>query len=111
MAAHLTKPELELMFHSARNFLAPDIVNEDTLTYVLATKVIGFFFGDKWLHENVHLLSEAPPKKPASGREYLLADYDSGDDELRHIDRVWRLAEHVFNMQSVGGMEWRGESR
>jgi hypothetical protein len=65
--------------------------------YSLSLSLLGAFFGQEWLDRN--LLASAPSP------DFLRRNPESLDDAHAHFSRVIFLAEGIFNLQRVSGLE------
>src|SRR5687768_5511171 len=75
--------------------------------YGLATEVLRFFFGNNWTNQNAFSNHTEVDRRHRSGRMFLKTDNDSADDAFLHQQRVFDLAELVFNLQPVSGIRDR----
>jgi len=74
-------------------------VNDVRVPHVVAAHILGHLIGAEWVLENVFGKGDASA--------FLRSAPGSGDDRLRHQDRVLALADVLFNLQDTPGAEAR----
>src|SRR5262245_56671824 len=75
----------------------PVTVDHTFLTYGLATEVLRFFFGNQWINENIFSVHQDVSAHHRQGRRFLRTDSTEQDDQFRHMQRLYTLAEISFN--------------
>jgi len=84
--------------------------NETRLRYFLATIVLRHYLGEEWSDEYVKPEVPNVDRGSRSGRLFLRTDYSGPKDGHRHLERIERLAELLYNLQDVQGIEGRRAS-
>jgi hypothetical protein len=103
----LTIEQLSVIVQTLAADPPPVTVDDDFLTYGLATEVLRFFFGNEWTNENVFSIYKETLPHHRQGRVFLRTDSIERDDQFRHMTRVVSLAETTFNLQGVAGLKQR----
>lgn len=82
--------------------------SDDTdLRYFLATVLLRHYLGTPWCDQCVKPGQTDIPRGSRAGRLFLRTDNDASEDGYRHQERVERLAELLYNLQGVPGIEAR----
>src|SRR5262245_13797821 len=84
--------------------------NENQLRYFLATVLLRHFLGTGWSDQCVKPSASNMSRIGRTGRSFLRTDNDDVNDNLRHQIRIERLAEMLFQLQDVPGIESRRAS-
>ena len=88
--------------HLMKKYREPDYTSVE---YQLATDLLVFFLGLEWVLEHV-IYDHAASVRNKLGRRFLNTD-TVGKARLRHAFRVTSMAECLYNLQRVPGMEYR----
>jgi hypothetical protein len=86
----------------------PSKIYNDQKIYELATAALRCYLGDEWVNQNasVHIQQKVLTAN-RKGRGFLRTGNLIAEDSFRHELRIRQLAESVFNLQSVDGIDKR----
>ena len=94
-----------LIYVASEQFTGNGRVHADFVALGMATELLRFFLGEDWTNGNVFGGMAGAPPGDASSKLFLKAN------ELGFIfqgcERVFRLAENLFNLQAVPGIDYR----
>lgn len=82
----------------------------DFLTFGLAAQYLRNQFGDEWANEALFGPHPTVSRDSRKDRAFMRAEATSLEDRFRNMQRTLRLAELLFNMQHVPGIDKRIES-
>jgi len=91
-----------------KNF--PDNADEVFKMFGLAVKVLRHYLGEDWTNENIFSLHRDVSKRNRAGRRYFKTEEGVPENQFRYQHRVILLAELLFNLQEIKGVEQRVES-
>jgi hypothetical protein len=104
---NLTKENLESIVRQIISD-SPYKIYDDFKIYGLAIAILRYYFGNEWTDQNASAFFE---KKVLSanrkGRIFLRTENPVAEDYFRHELRIFQLAELVFNLQNVDGIDER----
>ena len=103
----LTVEHLKIIIKTHINGSSTKTVNEDFLTFGIATEVLRFFFGNAWTNENIFPMHQDVSPQHRRGRKFLKTDSQDHDEQFLHMERVTNLAEIIFNLQGIEGLKQR----
>ncbi len=105
----LTKENLESMVRQVIEDL-PGKIYDNFIIYDLATATLRHYLGDEWTNQNASAFFEPKVLKGnGKGRNFLRTGDPIAENHFRHQLRVMQLAELMFNLQGVDGIEERIE--
>jgi hypothetical protein len=84
--------------------------NSPDLTYVafgLAQEYLRFAIGNEWTNQIVFGLHPTVDRANRAGRGFVRAEATMTTDQYRNQERTLRLAEILFNLQAVEGVDGR----
>ena len=76
----------------------------------LAIEVLRYYLGKDWTNENVFSVHRDVAKRNRLGRRYLKTEELVPENRFRYQHRIILLAELLFNLQEIRGVEQRIES-
>ena len=79
----LTTDHLSVVVRTVAAAPPPITVDDDFITYGLATEVLRFFFGNQWTNENVFSIHKETSAHHRQGRLFLRTDSTEQDDQFR----------------------------
>ncbi len=91
-----------------KNF--PDNTDKLLKMFGLSIAVLRNFLGNDWTNENVFKMHSNVSKRHRAGRRYLKIEEIVPQNQFRYQHRVILLAELLFNLQEIRGVEKRIES-
>ena len=77
------------------------------LLFGLAEQYLRFVFGRNWVNQILYGIHPRVSRQKRPGRYFLRAEIEAADDRLRGQERAIRLAEILFNLQAVEGIDGR----
>ena len=88
----------------------PGKIYDNFIIYDLATATLRHYLGDEWTNQNASAFFEPKVLKGnGKGRNFLRTGDPIAENHFRHQLRVMQLAELMFNLQGVDGIEERIE--
>ena len=89
------------------NFLGK-IIYDIHKIYGLATETLRHYLGDKWVDQNAFaFIQERVLTENRKGRNFLRTGDPIAENSFRHELRIFQLAELIFNLQSIYGIDGR----
>ena len=83
---------------------APDV---DFITFGMATEYIRKQLGNKWANETLFGQHTTVSRSNQDGRAFMRAEAACPEDAFRNLQRTLRIAELLFNMQNIAGIDER----
>jgi hypothetical protein len=80
---------------------------EYELEYYLGHQILRFFLGDEWTEKSIFDHTPSNAGWYRKSRAFLRSDSSDVRENVRHQDRVIKLAECLYNLQHVSGMAER----
>jgi hypothetical protein len=73
--------------------------------YYIGHQIARFFLGDEWVNRNIFGDGVGAARQARIGRTFLKSDATGVDNNVKHQDRVIKLAECLYNLQHVECMD------
>lgn len=83
--------------------------NADYVTFGLATEYLRAFVDNEWTNQMVFGEHPTVARSSRAGRTFMRADGTAADEHYRNQQRTLRIAELLFNLQDVEGIDARLE--
>ncbi len=80
---------------------------EHETEYYLGHQILRFFLGNEWTNKSIFGGLSGASRLYRKLRRYLKSDSEGVDENVKHQDRVIKLAECLYNLQHVEGMAER----
>lgn len=85
-------------------------IYDDFKIYGLAIAILRHYFGNEWTEQNASAFFEQKvPKKNRKGRIFFRTEDPVAENQFRHQLRITQLAEMIFNLQDIDGVDERIE--
>lgn len=93
-------------------FIADKMTKRESLNvpltlYYLGQQILRYYLGDSWVEANVFDNEPGSLNRHKRGRDFLKSDFSNNEDNFRHQHRVIELAECLFNLQQIPGINGR----
>jgi hypothetical protein len=80
---------------------------EHETEYFLAHQILRFFLGNEWVEKRIFDNDPPATRQHHKGRKFLKSDSPGVDENVKHQDRIIKLAECLYNLQRIPGMPER----
>jgi hypothetical protein len=83
------------------------VLNEPSTVYYISHQILRYYLGNEWVEANVFDESPGKAKWHEQGRAFLKSDSKDEADNFRHQHRLIELAEGLYNLQHIPGIDHR----
>jgi hypothetical protein len=80
---------------------------EHETEYFVAHQILRFFLGDQWTEKSIFDQTPGTTHYYRQGRRFLKTDSPGVDENVKHQDRIIKLAECLYNLQHIPGIAER----
>jgi hypothetical protein len=82
-------------------------LNDTMAAYYLGHQILRYYLGDQWVESNVFDNAPGTAKWHRQSRAFLKSDSIDREDNFRHQHRVIELADCLYNLQDIPGIDQR----
>ena len=103
-------PITALMVHHIAVYGEPSgAADADFVTFGMATEYLGAVVDNEWTNQTVFGQHPTVSRSNRTGRAFMRAEPTEADERFRNQERTLRIAELLFNLQNVEGIDARLE--